>query len=239
VSAQPQIRAEPIARSILESVAPPPLDERQALPAWRGVSHEKAFAFAPALTFLLVSSADGSRAHLAALVFGTTMTAMLGVSALNHRGTLGPSWEPWLRRADHAAINIFLAGTWTSVALVALSGPTRGMLTAAVWAAAILASLITCVWVDVPGWIPATIAVAIGWSTAAAFVSAASVVDGTGVALFLLGGVFYTSGALVYAFRRPEPHPAFGYHELFHLLVLAGVACHYATLAYFVLPLAR
>lgn len=209
------------------------------LPSWRGVSHEKAFAVAPALALLLVLSAEGPRAQIAAAVFAATMTGMLGVSTVNHRVRLRPSWQPWLRRLDHAAINVFLAGTWTSVALVTLSGTERVALTALVWGAAAGASVITLVWVGVPGWIPATVAVGVGWSAGVAFLDAAAAVDSAGVALFLLGGAFYTAGALVYALRRPQPHPAFGYHELFHLLVLAGVACHYVTLAFFILPLAR
>ena len=208
------------------------------MPSWRGVMHEKAFALAPAMGLLLVSSAHGVRAQTAAVVFATTMTVMLGVSAANHRAALRPSWEPWLRRADHAAIHCFLAGTWTAVALVTLSGTTRVALAALVWGAVAGASLVTFVWVGVPGWIPAAIAVGVGWSTAVAFLQAASAVGAVGVALFLLGGLLYTAGALVYALRRPEPHPAFGYHELFHLLVLAGLVCHYLALSLFVLPLA-
>jgi hemolysin III len=212
---------------------------REPPPSWRGVLHEKAFALAPAMALLLVSSADGARARIAAAVFATTMTWMLAVSAVNHRAPLRRSWEPWLRRADHAAINIFIAGTWTSIALITLTGTTRVMLTALVWGAAVAASLVTLLWVEVPGWIPASIAVAIGWSAAPALLDALAPVDAPGIALFLLGGVLYTSGALVYALRRPELHSAFGYHEVFHLLVLAGVACHYLTLAFFVLPLAE
>ena len=209
-------------------------------PSWRGVSHEKAFAMAPAMTLLLVASAEGARAQVAAAVFAATMTGMLGVSALNHRAALGPNWQPWLRRADHAAINFFLAGTFTSVALVTLSGSAIVAVMALVWGAAAAASLVTFVWVDVPGWIPATIAVGVGWSTGMALIGAAAAVVGApGVALLLLGGAFYTSGALVYALRRPQLRPAFGYHELFHLLVLAGVASHYLALAFFVLPLAK
>jgi hemolysin III len=212
---------------------------RATYPAWRGVSHEKAFALAPALAVLLVASAEGLRAQTAAVLFATTMTVMLGVSTMNHRMSFAPRWRPWLRRADHSAINVFLAGTWTAIALVALSGTARVALTALVWGAALAASLVTIVWVDVSGWIPATIAVGVGWSTGVVFSDAAWAVSIWGVALFLLGGVFYTCGAVVYALRHPEPHLAFGYHELFHLLVLAGVACHYLALEYFVLPLAK
>ena len=145
-------------------------------PSWRGVSHEKAFAMAPAMALLLVSSAEGARAQVAAVIFAATMTGMLGVSALNHRTALGPNWQPWLRRADHAAINFFLAGTCTSVALVTLSGSAKVALIALVWGIAAAASLVTFVWVDVPGWIPATIAVGVGWSTGVALVGAAAVV---------------------------------------------------------------
>ena len=107
-----------------EPSAPPRILDRtgsatcgELLPSSRGVSHEKAFAMAPAMALLLVASAEGARAQVAAVVFAATMAGMLGVSALNHRAALGPTWQPWLRRADHAAINFFLAGTFTSVAL--------------------------------------------------------------------------------------------------------------------------
>ena len=209
----------------------------EKVPSWRGVSHEKAFALAPAMALLLACSADGAGAQLAALIFGTTMTAMLGVSAMNHRATVGLRWRPWLRRADHATINFFLAGTSTALAIVTLSNPARGGLIALVWLAAVVASLVTVLWVDVPGWIPASMALASGWSAAVTFLRAATLVDPAAVALFVLGGISYTCGALVYALRRPELHRSFGYHELFHALVLAGVVCHYLMLALFVLPL--
>jgi hemolysin III len=216
--------------------APLPADaEDRASPSWRGVLHEKAFAFSPALGVLLVASAAGGSAKVAAIVFAVTMTLMLGTSVLNHRTPLGERRQAWLRRADHAAIGLFMVGTWTSVGLV-VPGAARLVLTAFVGGGALAAALVTLAWVRVPGWIPAAIALAGAWSAAGAFPQVASAAGVAGTTLFGLGGLFYTAGAAVYSFRRPNVHPAFGYHELFHALVLMGLACHYLMLAFFVLP---
>ena len=182
--------------------------------------------------------ANGRTAQIAAAVFGVTMTVMLGASALNHRAKLGPRWEYRFRRADHTAINLFVAGTWTSVALVVLPGETRLVLIAAVWGAALAASVVTLAWLRMPGWLIAVVGLVAAWPAACVVVLPLDSAAGTaGVALFLGGGVVYTVGAVAYALQRPSPHPAFGYHEVFHALVLGGAACHYLTLALFVLPL--
>jgi hemolysin III len=216
------------------------VDLRAPVPRLRGVSHEKAFAFAPALGLLLVAAAENARDAEAASVFALTMMLMLGVSAVNHRAAVPPHWRPWLRRLDHMTINLFVGGTWTSFALLVQSGPAQLTLTAAVWGGAAAASLVTVLWVQVGGWIPATIALVVGWAGAVVVIPDLGAASGlAGLGLFLLGGLFYTAGAVVYALRRPNPLPAtVGYHEIFHTLVLAGAACHYLALAFFVLPLA-
>lgn len=208
-----------------------------ALPSWRGVSHEKAFALSPALGLLLLSTASGGTAQVAAIVFAATMTMMLGASALNHRGTLDLRWQLRFRRADHTAINLYIAGTWTSVALVVLPGATRLVLIGAVWGAAFAVSVVTIAWLRMPGWLMAVVGLGAAWPASAVVLShLSSAVGSAGVALFVAGGVAYTVGGVAYALQRPNPHPAFGYHEVFHALVLAGAACHYLTLALFVLP---
>ena len=208
------------------------------MPAWRGVSHEKAFALSPALGLLLLLVANGKTAQIAAVVFGVTMTAMLAASTLNHRAALGPRWEYRFRRADHTAINLSVAGTWTSIALVVLPGSTRLVLIAAVWGAALAVSVVTIAWLRMPGWLIAVVGLAAAWPAAYFVLLPLGSVAGTAaVALFLGGGMIYTVGAVAYALQRPNPHPAFGYHEVFHAFVLGGAACHYLTLALFVLPL--
>ena len=209
------------------------------VPSWRGVTHEKAFALSPALGVLLVSTASGTTARVAAVVFAVTMTCMLGASTLNHRARLGLRWEHRFRRADHVAILLFLGGTWTSVTLIVLEGAARAVLIAAVWGAVVLASMVLLAWLRVPGWLMAIIGLAVAWPPALVVLSHLGPAAGdASVALFVAGGVAYTLGAVGYAFRRPNPHLAFGYHEVFHGLVLVGAACHYLTLAHFLLPLA-
>jgi hemolysin III len=208
----------------------------EPVPAWRGISHEKAFALAPALGFLLFATAGTATAHVAAAIFAVTMTCMLGASALNHRARLGTRWEHRFRRADHIAILVFLGGTWTSVALVVLSGGTQLALTAAVWAAVLLAAALMLAWLAIPGWLMAAVALALSWPPALVVLPHLRAVAGTvALALFVAGGIVYTVGAAGYAVRRPNLHPAFGFHEVFHALVLVGAACHYLTLALFVL----
>ena len=208
-------------------------------PRWRGVLHEKAFAVSPAVGLLLVSSATGARAVVAAAVYATTMTAMLGASALNHRAAFGPRWQERVHRLDHAAINVAMAGTWTPIALVALSGTSRLVLTSVVWGGVALASVIQVAWVRAPAWVASAIALGLGWTAAFALPQMAAALSPVGVVLFVAGGLFCTAGAIVYALRRPDPAPeSFGYHEVFHALVLAGVICHYVTIGFFVLPLA-
>jgi len=202
----------------------------QPFPAWRGVSHEKGFAVAPAAGLLLIAAADGAAATAAAAIFAVTMTAMLGASAANHRAAVAPRWVPWLRRADHTAINLFIAGTCTAVALVTLSGTAQVAVPASVCGVALAASLVSMVRVGVPGWIPASVALASGWVGGAALIVLAPSPSPSAVALLLLGGLMYTVGGVVYVLHRPELHPTFGHHELFHALVLGGVACHYALL---------
>jgi hemolysin III len=210
----------------------------ETIPAWRGVSHEKACALSPALGVLLVATASGGTARIAAAVFAVTLTCMLTASALNHRVQLGLGWEHRFRRADHVAILLFLGGTWTSVTLIVLPSTARVMLTAAVWGAVVLASILMLAWLSVPGWLMAIVGLAVAWPPALVVLAHLGAEAGTRcVALFVAGGIVYTIGAVAYAVRRPNPHPAFGYHEVFHALVLVGAACHYLTLALFVLPL--
>jgi hemolysin III len=105
-----------------------------------------------------------------------------------------------------------------------------------VWAGVAVAIAVRLAWADAPGWTTAAVAVALGWVSVVAFPRALDVLPAAGVALLLAGGALYTAGALVFALRRPDPAPAvFGFHEVFHALVVAAVACHYATVVIFLL----
>jgi hemolysin III len=205
-------------------------------PRLRGVLHQYAFFVSVVCGVLLVLGASGAGERVSAVVFAAAMATMFGVSALYHRITWRPGPRRWMRRLDHAAIYLLIAGTYTPFGLLALSGAWRWTVLPVVWGGALAAIILKLAWVDAPKWVAAAIAVALGWIGVVALPQLA---DRTGVAGLLLlaaGGVLYTGGAVVYARGRPDPYPAvFGYHELFHALVIAAAACQYAAVAGFVL----
>jgi hemolysin III len=208
-------------------------------PLLRGVSHQYAFVVAVVLAVALVAAAPHDRARLAVGVFGVSVALMFGVSALYHRVTWRPTARLWMRRLDHAAIYLLIAGTYTPFGLLVLDGAWATGLLTITWTGAAAAILLKLAWTDAPNWVAATLGISLGWIGVLAAPRMVDVVGWSGFGLLLLGGVFYTGGALVYALRRPDPVPAvFGYHELFHALVIAATACQYAVIAFFVLPTA-
>jgi hemolysin III len=205
-------------------------------PRLRGVFHQYAFFTSLGVGALLVVAASGIRERISAAIFAGAVGTMFGVSALYHRVTWTPTARRWMRRLDHAAIYLLIAGTYTPFGLLALSGVWRWTVLPIVWGGALAAILLKLAWVDGPKWLSAAIGIALGWAGIAALPQLWEHAGPSGVALLLLGGMLYTLGAVVYALRKPDPAPAvFGYHELFHALVIAAAACQYAAVASFVL----
>ena len=201
-------------------------------PRLRGVSHQYAFFAALAFGALLVAGASGASERAAAAVFAGALAAMFGVSALYHRVTWRPRTRRWMRRLDHAAIFLLIAGTYTPFGLLALSGAWRWTVLPIVWGGALAAIVLKLAWVDGPQWLTAALGIALGWAGVVALPQLVDHAGWAGIALLGAGGLLYTGGAVVYAMRRPDPVPAvFGYHELFHALVIAAAACQYAAVA--------
>ena len=206
-------------------------------PRLRGVSHGIAFVLALPLGAALLFAAETTRGRASALVFAVSVTTMLGASALYHLVTWSPSVRPWMRRLDHAGIYALIAGTYTPFGLLVLSGNWTVVVLAIVWTGAVAGVALKFLWVDGPKWLSAVIGIALGWVGIVAFPQILDEIGLTPALLLLAGGLAYTAGAVIYALRRPDPVPAvFGYHELFHAFVLAAVACHYAAVAFYVLP---
>jgi hemolysin III len=202
----------------------------------RGVLHEIAFYAAVVLAFPLIATAPAGRARLAAVIFSVCLAGCFGASALYHRPTWQPRARLWLARLDHAGVYLLIAGTYTPFGLVVFSRGWAIPVLSIVWTGAFAAILLKLFWVRAPKWLSAAIGLALGWVGAAAFTQLAKV-HLVGLVLVLLGGLFYTVGAIVYARRRPDPKPeVFGYHELFHALTIAAAACQYVAIAFFVLP---
>jgi hemolysin III len=223
--------------------APPPLlppTSRLVKPRLRGVSHQWAFFVSCAIGAALVVAAPAGTPRLAAAVYALSVSALFGISALYHRTTwASAAARRWMRRVDHSAIFLLIAGTYTPFALLVLEGRIATVILVVVWAGALGGILLKLVWIDAPKLITAIVYVALGWVAVAAFPDLLEELGVTGTALVAAGGLLYTAGALVYAFRRPDPVPSvFGYHEVFHALVIIAAALQYAVVAFYVLPAA-
>jgi hemolysin III len=200
-------------------------------PLLRGVSHEIAAGVALAGLVALVLLAPGPRARLGALVYGSSLVALFSVSALYHRPTWSPRARLWMRRLDHSAIFLLIAGTFTPICLLIGDGRARTLL-AVVWAGAGLGVLRALLWPEAPRLVATALYLLLGWA-AVPLVPAMYRALGTGPLLLLAaGGMLYSVGAVIYATRRPDPFPrVFGYHEIFHALVVAAAGLHFAVAA--------
>ena len=206
-------------------------------PRLRGRSHEVAFYLALPLGAALVLEAPTGRGRAAAVVFATSVAVMFGASALYHRVDWPDARRLWMRRLDHAGIYALIAGTYTPFGLLVLRGNWRVVVLAIVWSGAAAAILLKLCWVAAPKWLSAVTGIGLGWVGVVVFPQLLSRIGVGGSMLVLAGGLGYTAGALVYAFRRPDPVPTvFGYHELFHAFVIVAVGLQYAAVAFFVLP---
>jgi hemolysin III len=213
------------------------LAPRALRPRLRGVLHQYAFFVALAAVAPLVLSARSGRAALAASVYGGSLASLFGVSALYHRITWSAPARRWMGRLDHAMIGLLIAGTFTPFGLLVLADTPAGRLLPVVWAGSIAGILLHVIWFDAPKWLSAVVYVIVGWSGILGFPHLLDRLGWTATALMALGGALYSAGAAVYAFRRPNPAPdVFGYHEVFHALVIAAALTHYAVVAVWVFP---
>ncbi len=206
-------------------------------PRLRGVLHEYAFFVSLACGVALVLAASDGRARVAAGVYAGAVSALLGTSALYHRVTWRPTARRWMRRLDHSMIFVLIAGTYTPVALLALKGSLASTILIVLWLGALGGVVFKLLWVDAPKWLLASIYVILGLVTAAVLGELPAAIGWLGAAGLATGGLLYLVGAVVYASGRPNPWPrVYGYHEVFHTLVLAAAAMHYAVIAFAVLP---
>ena len=213
------------------------LHERLGQPRLRGVSHAWAFWLAAAIAALMIALAPTPTARVAAVVYGAGLCALFGGSGLYHRWRWNPRWRPLLRRIDHSTIFVFIAASYTPIALLVLHGTTQLVVLIGVWAGAIGGVLLSVFWIDAPRWLSAGVYLGVGWVALLALPQLISGLPGWPLALITIGGVLYSLGAVVYATQRPDPWPAtFGFHEVFHAFVIAAATVHVVAMAGWVLP---
>jgi hemolysin III len=211
--------------------------ELRVKPRLRGVSHQYAFFVSLGSGALLVLLAATARATVAAAVYAASVSALFGVSALYHRVTWTIPARRRMRRLDHAMIFLLIAGTYTPVGLLVLAGRLATVVLAVVWGGAVAGIVLELVWTRAPRWLGGAVYLTLGWVAVVAMPQLFARLGLAGGLLLVAGGLSYSVGVAVYALRRPDPVPAvFGYHEVFHLLVIAGVAAHFLAISRYALP---
>lgn len=204
-------------------------------PRMRGVSHRIAFYVALALGVALVVLAGDREARLVAALYSASLAGMFGVSASLHRRDWGPRAFNWLRRADHAMIFACIAGTYTPFCVLGLPPETGTKLLILAWAAAGLGILRAVFWPHAPRAVTASLFVLVGWVVLAYLPEVHAGLAPVPFTLLMTGGAWFTVGAVVYLTKRPDPWPlVFGYHEIFHAMVVLGCACHFVAVAHLV-----
>lgn len=208
-------------------------------PRLRGWLHTYAvFVFlAAGVSLIAVAGAlHGARAGWPTAVYALTVTGLFGTSALYHRRSWSPAAKALMARADHSMIFVFIAGTYTPIAVLTLPHTTAIIVLSVVWGGALLGVSLKLAWITAPRWLTVPCYIALGW--VAAFI-VPDLLHHAGVAAVVLlftGGAVYTLGALVYGFKRPNPFPrTFGFHEVFHACTLVAAISHYIAIWFCVL----
>lgn len=204
-------------------------------PRARGWIHVYAAVVAAVCGATLVSvswSLQSTRAGVATLIYTLTSVAMFAVSGAYHRVTWkSQTARKWMKRLDHSMIFVFIAGSYTPFALLALPSTDGMVLFWIVWGGAIAGVLLKMFWPSAPRWVGVPLYILLGW-VAAWFIG--PITDGAGVAavvLLIVGGALYSVGGVLYAMKWPDPWPSvFGHHEFFHACTAVAALCHYIAM---------
>ncbi len=192
------------------------------------------------IVLLVTAAGEGRTDQLVAFgIFGFSLITLYWASALYHLLPLSPPGVARLRRVDHMSIFLLIAGTYTPFCLLALDGAWRVGLLCLIWGLALCGILLKLLWMEAPRWLSVALYLGMGWVALVAAPALFRAVPAGGMAWVLAGALVYSAGALIYGFKRPNPVPGvFGFHELWHLFVMVGSACHFWAVLGYIAPLA-
>jgi hemolysin III len=197
-------------------------------PRFRGSLHRISAPVGAIAFVVLAAIAPTAGQRVAIAVYGVCVTLMLSVSGTYHSARISPELKRKLKRVDHSTILLAIAGSYTAVTTFALTGTARVVMLTAGWVLALLGIAIRNLWLDAPNPVTAVVYLVVGWFVVVDLPGYVDGLSGGQLGLIVAGGLLYTVGALVYALKKPNPWPAtFGYHEVFHTFVVAGVVAHY------------
>lgn len=200
-------------------------------PKLRGYIHQEAFFITLGAGALLILKSSNSQTLISSVVFVLGLLMLFGISAVYHR----PHWQPperaLMKRLDHSAIFIQIAGTFTPLCLLALNETSGRQLLITIWSAAALGIFQSVFWVKAPKVLTAFFYVVMGCIALPYLGELKAALGLNQIILIVSGGVVYTIGAIFYAFKIPKLGPAtFGYHELFHLFTIVGAGLHFMAI---------
>jgi hemolysin III len=209
----------------------------QLVPRLRGVSHIFAAVVALAAAIVIVELAPAGQPTAALAIYGAGLVALFAGSALYHRWPGASRFKPVLQRIDHSTIYVFIAASYTPIAVVLLHGPLVWIVLAGAWGGAGAGVAFSLGWLHAPRAVIAGSYLALGWLAVLAIPQLLEVLSPAPLVLLAGGGLLYSVGAVVYATQRPDPWPrTFGFHEVFHGLVIAAAAAQYIAIIGWVLP---
>jgi hemolysin III len=192
------------------------------------------------IVLLVTAASEGRTDQLVAFgIFGFSLITLYSASALYHLLPLSPLGVARLRRVDHMSIFLLIAGTYTPFCLLALDGGWQVALLCLIWGLALCGILLKLLWMEAPRWLSVALYLGMGWVALVAAPALFRAVPAGGMVWVLGGALVYSAGALIYGLKRPNPIPGvLGFHELWHLFVMAGSACHFWAVLGYIAPLA-
>ncbi|NCB92704.1 MAG: hemolysin III family protein [Clostridia bacterium] len=187
-----------------------------------------------AAPLLLKAAREPDNLHLIALsIFILSMVLLYMASTMYHSLDVNEKVNRRLRKIDHMMIFILIAGSYTPICLLVLNGNSGKLLCALVWTVAIIGILIKAFWITCPKWFSSVLYIGMGWLCVLAFSQLFHAMSRSAFGWLLAGGIIYTIGGVIYALKVPlfdSKHKNFGSHEIFHLFVMGGSACHFVTM---------
>lgn len=197
-------------------------------PRARGWIHLVATPLVLCAVIVAVAFPESLGQRLSVAVFGVSSVLLFGASAVYHRGNWSAGWYNFLKRLDHSNIFLLIAGTYTPIAVLVLEPARMQLLLTVIWSGAIAGILMRQFWLSAPRWVYVPVYVALGW-VAVWFLPEFHALGGIALVTFIvIGGVFYTLGAIAYATKYPNFFPkTFGFHEVFHLYTVLAWVCHF------------
>jgi hemolysin III len=219
--------------SVLDEHEPDPIEVvlDAVPPLLRGWLHLVCFVISVPAGLLVVTSAHTPVARTAAIIYAIGVSALFGVSALYHRRVWSVAARPRMKRVDHATIFVMIAATYSPLCLLALGGTLGTVVFVVIWACATTGVICAATGIAEKAVVGLAMYIGMGWGMALVFPQLTRVLSTGQLVLIVAGGVLYTVGGIFLGTRWPDPFPAvFGYHELWHLMVVAAAACHYVVI---------